>query len=370
MQDLYWDLKNLSKEMFPSGVIDFAPTDRILFYNTDLDYFVHKDFPGFNLYNLQLILRELDIPNFICAVQSNMPESDRYTRMVRDILRPEDVPMRAISASPEIFAAAGLPKHKDINHKAIEAPFVILSRLGRFHRTLFMCQLFNENLHTRGLVAYHNIGVAKDRARLTESSRSYADCPINGHFLTTYPFAHSNNEYNISVPVRQLVNNFMISTTNYCNFAEREEISNKLVSQTYQQDPIQNALVYVALETTVHYPTPFQSAISFKSIGQKRPFVIFGSPGCLKLLKDQGFQTFDRWWNEDYDLEVNIEFRIKKIIEIMRDLSDLSVLQLKDLCKEMEPVLEYNYQHFTGRFVSDGQAVINAVLDQSIIHHD
>jgi hypothetical protein len=52
----------------------------------------------------------------------------------------------------------------------------------------------------------------------------------------------------------------------------------------------------------------------FKPIVLKRPFVLVGAPGNLQYLKEYGFQTFDKWINEDYDNEIDPDIRIKKIV--------------------------------------------------------
>ena len=130
---------------------------------------------------------------------------------------------------------------------------------------------------------------------------------------------------------------------------------------------IQKALVYIGLETAAKYPTAFQSNISFKGISQKRPFIIFGSPGCIKLLKDQGFQTFDRWWDESYDDEQDLEKRLDMIIEIIKHLAELDVEKLHIMFEEMQSILEYNHQHFISEFVKQEQIRYQAILDQQII---
>jgi hypothetical protein len=138
----------------------------------------------------------------------------------------------------------------------------------------------------------------------------------------------------------------------------------------YCNDPIPNSLVYIGLETITKYPTAFQSGISFKGISQKRPFIIFGAPGCVQLLQDQGFRTFDQWWDESYDKEADQETRIDKIIDIVKYLSSLPQSQLTTLCKEMESILHYNYQHFTSTFVANEISRKNNILDQQFINFD
>jgi hypothetical protein len=369
MWKLYDELNTLITSKFPNGKINFNPEERIVFWHTDLDYFINGNFPGFWLYNLQLILRELDVPNFTCAVVSNMPDYDRYTKMVRDIIRPDDVPMRAITFFPEMSLAKKISNTTKINLDSLQFSFTALSRLNRPHRTLFMAKLFDRGLQHQGLVAYHNI---KDK-NVVQSSGMLPDITKQSHptFLTTNPFTLCNND-NVIIDAsnRKLFNDFTSSTTQYCNFVEEEvDISVKNIAMEYQNNVIQQGLVYVGLETVANYPTAFQSGISFKGICQQRPFIIFGAPGSIQMLRNQGFQTFGRWWDESYDDDSNMESRTDKIIDIIQYLAGLDISKLKILCKEMSTVLEYNYQYFIGDFIKKEYSRYQAVLDQNFIKY-
>lgn len=370
MQLLYKELSIFLQGKFPDGQIKFDSDERIMFLIDDLDYFVDHDFPGFSLYNLQLILRELDVPNFFCAIVSNIPNYDRYTKKIRDVLRPDDVPMRAISLSPgtRFKLKNKSPSSKKIDIEKIEYPYIVLSRLNRFHRTVFMSKLFDLDLHTKGLVSYHNIDSSDDGVFYSRNNLFPDENFNHPTFLTTVPFTLYNNENIIKNNENiKLVNNFRSRIPKYCNFEENTDISDKSTSMKFQNDPIQRALVYIALETTVKYPAPYHSEISFKSIAQKRPFVIFGAPGCIKLLKNQGFQTFDQWWDESYDDERDTEKRLDMIIKIIQYLTSIDTQKLKKMCKEMEPLLEHNYQHFIGDFITNELSNKDRILEQLLI---
>lgn len=85
----------------------------------------------------------------------------------------------------------------------------------------------------------------------------------------------------------------------------------------------------------------------FKPIVLKRPFMLVSAPGNLKYLKEYGFQTFDKWINEDYDNELDPDIRIKKIVN---ELSRIKNNNLEEMYYEMKPVLEFNHNHFFGKF--------------------
>jgi hypothetical protein len=49
----------------------------------------------------------------------------------------------------------------------------------------------------------------------------------------------------------------------------------------------------------------FVSEKSFKPLAHRHPFMIYGTPGTLKHLRELGFQTFDHVIDETYDSEPN-----------------------------------------------------------------
>jgi hypothetical protein len=362
MDLLYNDLKQLLAEKFPSGTIDFASDERLLFYHQDLDYFVNDQFPGFTLYNLQLILRELDIPNFFCAVISNMPDYIKYTSLVRDTLRPDDLPIRAASIIDVDNVVLHMSDYIPISVNSIDQPFIVMSRLARFHRTFFMSKLFKNGLQNQGLVAYHNISADKDCYEIKNANLSSG--PLNRpSFLTTIPFTRSNNETMLyQASNRQLVQDFQRDVFTYVNFNEDHNINDKSLSMHLQNNTLCRALVYVALETVVQYPKVFVSNISFKGIANKRPFVIFGVPGTLSYLKSLGFKTFDSWWDESYDQELNIEKRTDMIIQLLNTLTQYTIPQLSQMCSDMNSILDHNYNLLKNQIGLRHQQHLNDIL--------
>jgi hypothetical protein len=88
----------------------------------------------------------------------------------------------------------------------------------------------------------------------------------------------------------------------------------------------------------------------FKPIVVLRPFVLAAAPGNLSYLRSYGFKTFDRWWDESYDLVDDIDQRSDMIVRILEKLCAMSPTELDDLYQDMLPVLQYNKQHFFGKF--------------------
>ena len=109
---------------------------------------------------------------------------------------------------------------------------------------------------------------------------------------------------------------------------------------------IQNSFVNLTNETKFYTSLNYISEKSFKPIIARRPFIMVGPPENLKFLKSWGFKTFDKWWDESYDLESDHHERIKKIYKLVNYILSLDKDTLANILEEMNPILEYNYQLF------------------------
>ena len=89
---------------------------------------------------------------------------------------------------------------------------------------------------------------------------------------------------------------------------------------------------------------------TFRPIVCCRPFILASSPGALQYLKNYGFKTFDRYWDESYDKERNHFKRLDKIIDVIEKLSQLSVTELHNMLLDMKETLIYNRNHFYSTF--------------------
>jgi hypothetical protein len=117
-----------------------------------------------------------------------------------------------------------------------------------------------------------------------------------------------------------------------------------------QLQKYQSALWHIVSETIFYHDKLHLTEKIFKPIVSKRPFMLVGAAHNLSYLKSYGFQTFDRWIDESYDLETDNDKRISMIVNELRKLSLLNMNQLRDMHKEMQSVLEFNFNHFYNDF--------------------
>jgi hypothetical protein len=83
---------------------------------------------------------------------------------------------------------------------------------------------------------------------------------------------------------------------------------------------------------------------TYKPIYMCQPFIIFGNPHSLKKLKEYGFKTFDKWWDESYDEELNLNVRFEKIIKVLEEIASWDFDKCYDITNEMESILIHNYK--------------------------
>jgi len=94
-------------------------------------------------------------------------------------------------------------------------------------------------------------------------------------------------------------------------------------------------------ETYISGNTFFPTEKTYRPIMSMKPFILHASPGTLQEHKKQGYQTFDRWWSEEYD-DYGEQLRIYKIQEIITEIMSWDKTRLHQTYKEMQPILEHN----------------------------
>lgn len=81
-----------------------------------------------------------------------------------------------------------------------------------------------------------------------------------------------------------------------------------------------------------------------KCILAGQPFIIISTPKYIDYLKKMGFKTFSNWWDESYDSETNNSKRIKKIENLITEISKWDLKKCEEIYKEMIPILKENQE--------------------------
>jgi hypothetical protein len=102
----------------------------------------------------------------------------------------------------------------------------------------------------------------------------------------------------------------------------------------------------IVTETAFLHPTGYVSEKSWKPIAFFHPFILVGSPGSLKFIREYGFKTFSPFIDESYD-DVKTPVKRFKLIEkeIVR-LGKMSKQEIHDWYWSMEDILTHNFKLF------------------------
>jgi hypothetical protein len=111
-----------------------------------------------------------------------------------------------------------------------------------------------------------------------------------------------------------------------------------------------SALWHVVTETVFYYDKLHLTEKIFKPITAKRPFMLLGAVHNLAYLKSYGFKTFDQWIDESYDDELDPDRRIELVVAELEKLCKLKDTELAEMYKEMQDILEFNFNHFYSKF--------------------
>lgn len=349
MPKLYSQIKKIKKEQYDTN-------DRIVFTLYDIDFHLDAKSPGFTLYNLQLILADLHIPNHFCLILTNRPDYNEYTKIVQHQLTTDPIPIRSITNILDPNSVVHITPRL-FNLSDIQFPFCVLSREGRPHRSYFFSQLFKYGLHTLGMVGYNNITSVPTLPIIDESivyESKHLDFLSGGYNNNTILIRNEEN--------RNTFDQFLSQYSDYKNFKEEIDLSDKDLSCEFlEKSPILQALIYIGLETVVAPSKLHISRISLRGIVEQRPFMLLAQPGMLKFLKSLGFKTFDDFWDESYDDIENFEDRVDALIDILKIWSNYSVAELHSKVLEMQSIIEYNYNYY----VNDFEEVLKIELDKN-----
>lgn len=111
------------------------------------------------------------------------------------------------------------------------------------------------------------------------------------------------------------------------------------------QSSLFDCFLAVVNETVCFQPTTIITEKTLNPMFSMTPFIMVSAPHTLEYLHKLGFKTFNRWWDESYDNEIDHAKRFQKIFTSIDYIDSLSLSDLQNIYKEMIPTLEWNRQH-------------------------
>jgi hypothetical protein len=80
----------------------------------------------------------------------------------------------------------------------------------------------------------------------------------------------------------------------------------------------------------------------WRPILMRTPFIVQGPQDFLRRFRALGFRTFDRWWDEGYS-EDPADCQPEAIVQLLNQLSQLTLNDIRVILAEMQDTLEHNY---------------------------
>ena len=104
----------------------------------------------------------------------------------------------------------------------------------------------------------------------------------------------------------------------------------------------ENSYLSLVNETEIQSNSCRITEKTFKPIINYHPFIIWGAPGTLELLKYYNFKTFSDYFDESYDLDYPLEFRLEKVYSIIDFFMKMNNTDFDNFIENIKDILIYN----------------------------
>jgi len=203
--------------------------------------------------------------------------------------------------------------------KHIDKPFGMFIGRSNTHRLylssyLYQYDLANQTFHYDREIDFHKNNLGLD------------------HLIESYGVAV------LSQTIKLLTNSPVVKSEKVC-YPILHEQHNSFYAE------YSNFLVEIVCETYYSGRTFFPTEKTWRPIMLSTPFIVQGPQWFLHRLRDIGFQTFDRWWDEGY-AEDPADHQPHEIVKVIDFLAEKSLAELDAMYNEMRPTLEHNKKRF------------------------
>lgn len=213
--------------------------------------------------------------------------------------------------------------------------FLNLNRRWRIHRTILTVLLYHRNLLAKGYVSFGPC----------EEHREWSD-PLWSHIRS---IVGSHPELIAAVNASK-----GIKTMPWLYLDTNELDTNRPNVDPSIDKYYHDSYFSLVSETTFFTDIPtlnsrFITEKTYKAILMQHPFIIVSVPKTLEALRSLGYKTFSPWINEDYDLELNDNERLSKIVKETERLANLTPAELTEFLTNVIPICTHNHQLLINR---------------------
>lgn len=192
-------------------------------------------------------------------------------------------------------------KDASILERKIDKKFLFLNRIPKEHRVILYNNLKNMDILSNAIYSFN-----------AEGDPKYDDC-----------VSLEDNGY-VSQNQAMVLNEEFFEKV-FCNIITESEF-------------------YTNEKGSSIYKSVFFTEKTGKSLNMGVPFILVTGSGSLAKLKELGFKTFDKWWDESYDECEDDYERLMKIVVLVRKINKTPLDKLQEIYEDMKPTLLHNMQ--------------------------
>lgn len=207
----------------------------------------------------------------------------------------------------------------------------------RTHRNLFAKFLIKENLYSTNLVSFSN--PANNDYKMTDDEQLIPKQIVRKRFIGIPSW--NREQWIID---RKILDD--IDHVELFDYRHKDDNDNPKKEALPVQESIKKSCVCIVSETIFDYPFPRFTEKLVQAILVKRPFIIIGAHGSLEKLKSMGFRTFSSIFDETYDTLEDPNSRFCAITELVKNIAQQDIKDLKKKIEAITQDLEHNYKLF------------------------
>lgn len=183
---------------------------------------------------------------------------------------------------------------------------------------------------------YYKSDIEKIKSNLWFDINKWKDSYVYSRITAGMKFLNENVPINLD---KAISNSIELSGT----MSDMLKLPDTEVPPFINSKVFEDVFCAVVTESVFLEPTSSASEKTLFAIYNKTPFISVGPPGTLKYLRKLGFKTFDDFWNEDYDNELDHESRLLKIFQVIDFIDNKSLSELNQIYDKMQSILNFNY---------------------------
>ena len=347
------DIKSSQRE-------NYKPNEKIVVLHYDTDFYMSGPFSiGINLYNFLTIINYLGIsPSVFIILTNHYGLNKELENYYKNHYSNFDIKNDWFNVLENNFIEGHSPEYDlvehIVDHEQIAYHYSCLNGAGRTHRKVLLTALAESDLLDKGMVSWMFDQSTKNKKNTSASDEITIDSfTSNINLIKIAPHTRINDKWPVDKYFEKCLNNHLhLFDHNYQHREVYGDASDYRLSgdSRWKMYFCRRSFLQIVTETTFHYPHVYFTEKTIRNFFLKRPFIIVGNPGTLKILHELGFQTFNKFWNEDYDNELDPNKRLHKILKIIKDICSKDILEIQSMCYTMQEMLDHNFKNYTKNY--------------------